>query len=73
MLSTSYALPRGPRQAIPGRGELLMSSSPDITSVTPREAKRLVDEEGYTYVDVRSVPEFEQGHPAGDLEGVVGD
>jgi rhodanese-related sulfurtransferase len=42
-----------------------MSSFPNIESVTPREAKRLVDEEGYTYVDVRSVPEFEQGHPQG--------
>lgn len=33
--------------------------------VAPAEAKRLIDEEGYVYVDVRSVPEFEQGHPEG--------
>lgn len=33
--------------------------------VSPTEAKHLIDEEGYVYVDVRSVPEFEQGHPKG--------
>ena len=33
--------------------------------ITPQEAKRLMDEEGYTYLDVRSVPEFEGGHPQG--------
>lgn len=33
--------------------------------VSPEEAKRLMDEEGYVYVDVRSIPEFEQGHPTG--------
>src|SRR5687768_12341782 len=32
--------------------------------VDPKEAKALMDE-GWTYVDVRSEPEFEQGHPAG--------
>ena len=32
--------------------------------VSPKEAKQLMDE-GWTYVDVRSEPEFEQGHPAG--------
>lgn len=32
--------------------------------VDPQEAKRLVDE-GWTYLDVRSVVEFEQGHPEG--------
>jgi len=37
----------------------------NISSVGPRQAKRLVDEEGYTYVDVRSVDEFESGHPTG--------
>jgi rhodanese-related sulfurtransferase len=25
----------------------------------------LIEKEGYVYVDVRSVPEFEQGHPTG--------
>ncbi len=37
----------------------------DIVRVSPAEAKRLVDEEGWVYVDVRSVPEFEAEHPTG--------
>ena len=36
----------------------------DLKRVSPEEAKKLVDE-GYVYVDVRSVPEFEQEHPTG--------
>lgn len=36
-----------------------------IRRVSPQEAKELMDGEGYVYVDVRSVPEFEAGHPAG--------
>ncbi len=32
--------------------------------VPPEQAKALMDE-GYAYIDVRSVPEFEQGHPQG--------
>jgi rhodanese-related sulfurtransferase len=32
--------------------------------VTPQEASELVAD-GWTYLDVRSIPEFEQGHPAG--------
>jgi rhodanese-related sulfurtransferase len=36
-----------------------------VKRVPPLEAKRLMDEEGYVYVDVRSVPEFAAGHPAG--------
>ncbi len=43
-----------------------MSSDPNIKNVTPSEAKQLVDD-GYTYVDVRSIPEFEQGHAEGAL------
>ena len=35
-----------------------------ITRVSPAEAKKLIDE-GYTYVDVRSEPEYAAGHPAG--------
>lgn len=35
-----------------------------VRRVTPQEAKALMDE-GYVYVDVRSIPEFEKGHPAG--------
>jgi rhodanese-related sulfurtransferase len=33
--------------------------------VSPEEAKALIDREGYVYVDVRSLPEFEAGHPKG--------
>jgi rhodanese-related sulfurtransferase len=33
--------------------------------VAPEEAKALIDLEGYVYVDVRSVQEFEAGHPEG--------
>ncbi len=36
-----------------------------ISRVSPQEAQRLVSEEGWTLVDVRSIPEFEAGHPAG--------
>ncbi len=32
--------------------------------VPPEQAKALMDQ-GYVYVDVRSIPEFEQGHPEG--------
>src|SRR4051812_43377222 len=32
--------------------------------VSPAEAFELM-QQGYVYLDVRSVPEFEQGHPAG--------
>lgn len=31
--------------------------------IMPEEAARLIKEEGYAYVDVRSIPEFEEGHP----------
>lgn len=36
-----------------------------VVRVSPEEARRLMSEEGYVYVDVRSVPEFEAGHPQG--------
>ncbi|MGB8331726.1 MAG: rhodanese-like domain-containing protein [Polyangiales bacterium] len=36
-----------------------------VKRVSPVEAAALVDEEGYVYIDVRSIPEFEAGHPAG--------
>lgn len=35
-----------------------------IKRITPDEAATLL-KEGWVYVDVRSVPEFEQGHPEG--------
>jgi rhodanese-related sulfurtransferase len=37
---------------------------PEIKRVSPEEAQALL-EEGYVYVDVRSEPEFEQGHVPG--------
>lgn len=36
-----------------------------MTTVGVQEARRLQTEEGYTYIDVRSVPEYENGHPEG--------
>lgn len=38
-----------------------------VRRVSPQEAFRLVTDEGYRYVDVRSVPEFAAGHPEGAL------
>ena len=37
-----------------------------MKQVSPSEAKVLMDE-GWIYLDVRSEPEFEQGHPTGSL------
>jgi rhodanese-related sulfurtransferase len=36
-----------------------------VKRVSPQEAKELMDSEGYVYVDVRSIPEFDSGHPEG--------
>lgn len=36
-----------------------------LPRVPPEEAKTLIDQEGYSYVDVRSVGEFQAGHPTG--------
>ena len=36
-----------------------------VKRVSPEEAKGLMEQEGYLYVDVRSMPEFEAGHPTG--------
>ena len=36
-----------------------------VTRVSPEEAQRLMQAEGYVYVDVRSISEFEAGHPDG--------
>ena len=33
--------------------------------ISPEEAQRLMIEEGYVYLDVRTEAEFTQGHPAG--------
>jgi rhodanese-related sulfurtransferase len=37
----------------------------NISRVSPAEAKRLIDEEGYTYLDVRTAAEYAAGHPDG--------
>ena len=34
-----------------------------VKRVSPEDARDLMDKEGYVYVDVRSIPEFEAGHP----------
>jgi rhodanese-related sulfurtransferase len=36
-----------------------------VKRVSPAEALKLMENEGWHYIDVRSVPEFEQGHPTG--------
>jgi len=36
-----------------------------VKRVSPEEALALVRDQGYAYLDVRSAPEFHQGHPAG--------
>ncbi|MEP7124984.1 MAG: rhodanese-like domain-containing protein [Byssovorax sp.] len=36
-----------------------------IQRVSPADAKKLVDDEGYMYLDVRSEHEYEAGHPVG--------
>jgi len=36
-----------------------------VKRVTPEQALELMRSEGYVYLDVRSVPEFDEGHPAG--------
>lgn len=36
-----------------------------LTRVSPDDAKKLIDDEGYLYLDVRSEPEYAAGHPAG--------
>jgi len=36
-----------------------------VKRVSPEEALDLMQSQGYAYIDVRSVPEFSQGHPTG--------
>ncbi len=36
-----------------------------LKRISPEEARDLIEQEGWVYVDVRSVPEFEAGHPTG--------
>ena len=37
----------------------------DLRRVSPEEAQRLITDEGYQYVDVRTEAEFAAGHPEG--------
>jgi len=51
------------RQGMFIRQEVLPMS---FSEYSPRQAHELLQgNEGYVYVDVRSIPEYEQGHPAG--------
>lgn len=36
-----------------------------VKRVSAQEASELIDEQGYVYLDVRSIPEFDSGHPPG--------
>ena len=36
-----------------------------VKRISPEEARDLIDRDGYTYLDVRSIPEFDAGHPQG--------
>ena len=36
-----------------------------VRRVSPTEAAALIERDSYVYLDVRSVPEFETGHPTG--------
>ena len=36
-----------------------------VKQINVRQAHELQQTENYTYVDVRSVPEYDKGHPAG--------
>ena len=38
-----------------------------VKRVSPQEAKDLIDREGYVYVDVRSIPEWDESHPTGSF------
>lgn len=40
---------------------------PNIQRYSPEEANKLVTEQGYTHVDVRTEAEYAAGHPAGAL------
>ena len=44
---------------------MLLFSPMSVKQVDVRQAHALQADEGYTYVDVRSTPEYDQGHPAG--------
>ena len=59
---------RGPRQAAHhSTSEHVLGDARQVltTRIGPREALALMQGEGWLYVDVRSVPEFDRGHPSG--------
>lgn len=37
----------------------------NVKRVSPLEAAALLEDEGYVYLDVRSIPEFDEGHAVG--------
>ena len=37
----------------------------NVTRISPEEARKLMDSDGYIYLDVRSEPEYAAGHPKG--------
>ena len=42
-----------------------MTEAKQTPTVSPAEAKRLLDDEGYVYLDVRTAEEYAAGHPSG--------
>jgi rhodanese-related sulfurtransferase len=40
---------------------------PNISRFSPQESQKLIEEQGYTYVDVRTEGEYSAGHPKGAL------
>lgn len=46
-------------------GLLIQGNQMELKRITPQEAYDLMEDEGYIYVDVRSEPEFDGGHPEG--------
>jgi rhodanese-related sulfurtransferase len=44
-----------------------------VKRISPDEAEALVNEQGYSYLDVRSVAEFEGGHPKGAFNIPIAD
>ena len=44
-----------------------MTSGATVLRVSPEEAARLIEHEGYVYLDVRTPQEVELGHPLARL------
>ena len=44
---------------------MLLFPPMSVKHVDVRQARELQSNDGYTYVDVRSMPEYDRGHPAG--------